>query len=83
MNERKTTGIYLHYVDPKYHWLKAIWFSATQVGVISVGVACNSTAMQWSGFLLLAAVLIIKSRENKPLSITEARSKLNEIEAGQ
>ena len=71
--------------------VRAIYFAAIQVAVIGVGVAVESAAMQWSGFLFLAflfglncMVLIVQNVEkNKPLSIQEARKRMDEIEREQ
>lgn len=54
------------------------------VGILSVGVATNSSAMQWVGFIMLAFLFIAKCisviHGTKKLTIEQARKKLDEME---
>lgn len=55
---------------------------ATIMGVIGVGWALNSSAMQWVGAIMVFIAFCAKSSSvNKRLTIEEARTKLDKIEA--
>ena len=70
----------------KFHPLRAVWSASTMVAVIGIGVAVDSAAMQWAGFLVLMltalAVGIVKAAKNDGLTIDQARARLDEIEGG-
>lgn len=51
------------------------------VALIGTGWFLGSTAMQWVGFLVLAIMaLMVVSKDNRGLTIEEARKRLDEIE---
>lgn len=56
-----------------------------QVGVIGIGVATDSQAMQWSGFIMLALFSLVSAsklgKKNRCLTIEQAHKRLEEIEA--
>lgn len=68
--------------------LRALYFAAVEIGIISVGVWLDSAAMQWLGFIgvFLAFIIVLTSMansnrdKNTDLSIDEARARLDEIE---
>lgn len=66
---------------------RAVYVAVAQILVIGVGVFTGSSAMQWAGFLLLALMLfaLLTSENSKTtgLSFSEARAKLDELEAEQ
>lgn len=73
-------------VNAKFRPLRALWFASTMAAVIGVGVAVDSAAMQWAGFLMLMLIGlgsgIAKASKNEGLTIDEARARLDEIEGG-
>jgi len=55
-----------------------------QVAVIGVGIASDSAATQWAGFvflcLLLVVSVILHNQKNTGLTISQARARIDEIE---
>lgn len=76
-------SITIHVTGP-FRPMRMVYTVAMQVGVIGIGVAVESTAMQWSGFVVLAliavALSILKADEKKDLSIQGAREYLDRLE---
>lgn len=68
---------------PKVSW-RVFVGPALQLLIIGIGIAADSAAMQWSGFVILIlsmfafGMLIAKKDEN--LTISDARKRLDEIE---
>lgn len=73
--------------NPRWRPLRSVYATAFQIGVIGIGVAANSPAMQWSGFIVLMLIAVGMAvagvRKNEGLSIAEAIRRLNEIEADE
>ena len=73
--------------NQKFRPMRAVWSCMTPIFVIGIGVALDSAAMQWVGFvfLMLLAVAIAATQLAKDdgLTIDQARKRLNEIEKGQ
>jgi hypothetical protein len=68
----------------KFRPLRAIYAALVFVIMIGLGVAVESTAMQWAGFILSWFLIIIIAVNmvncDKGLTINEARKRLDEIE---
>jgi len=47
--------------------------------VIGLGVALQSTAMQWMGFLLVIMIAFSRATKHRRYTIAEARARLDEI----
>lgn len=81
MNEPQTITIL---TDPKFRALPAVYRLLVQVGVIGIGVAVDSLAMQWIGFIaviiMVLALATKDKRRREGMSIAEARQELDEIE---
>lgn len=55
---------------------------ATIVSLIGIGVLLDSSAMQWIGGLLgMITISVRAAGKTKPMTIAEARAKLDELEA--
>ena len=72
------------FTKPKPLWA-ALRGPSLQVGVVWIGVAVGSDAMQWMGFAALMVIAFARiayevQRESGGLTIAEARAKLDEIE---
>lgn len=68
-------------------WLCRVAFSlCAQIGVIGIGSLINNPAMSWSGFVMLVVLVIaltLRDRDNKPLTIQQARKRLDDLEAAE
>lgn len=57
---------------------------ALLAGLIGIGVLVGSAAMQWSGFVLGFIVLFGRAmKADPPMTITEARKRLDELQAAE
>ncbi len=83
-NARERVDIFIK-ANNQFRWTNILYIAGTIVLVIGVGVIAESSAMQWAGFivlLLLAAVAIMTVHPNHtPMTIDEARKRLDKIEA--
>lgn len=63
-------------------WLGMLRWAMFAAILFGPGIAANSAAMQWGGFIILmvgTATAVLRSSHEK-LSIPEARERLNELE---
>lgn len=81
-----TITIEVRYPPPK--GLRMLVAPALQIGVIGIGVAVGSDAMQWAGFVALCGMGVvfvalrhIEWDHDAALTIDQARKRLDEIEA--
>jgi hypothetical protein len=65
-------------------WVRMVATLSGMLGVAAFGIYANSQALQWVGLLLFIVLLaIVVHMKNKPVSIAEARRRLDEIERQQ
>jgi len=60
------------------------WISAmgTFIALIGIGIALDSTALQWVGALIgFLVIYVVGTKSNKEYSIADARKRLDELEA--
>lgn len=74
--------------NPKWKPLRAAYSALWIIGIIGVGVAVDSSAMQWAGFVLSAIfALAIGIRntviEQSGMTVQEAKEKIAKIEKGE
>ena len=84
MTTQPTTLIEIK-TNPRNNFPRLFFGLTAQVGVIALGIAADSTAMQWSGFLFFSLTLfgfaMIELKKNDGLTIAEARARLDELES--
>lgn len=73
---------------PRTKWGRTTLFAAIYVGVIGIGAALDSAAMQWGGFIVImttvaALAVNMTNAEDRLMSIDEAKAKIAEIEANE
>lgn len=70
--------------EPYYSkpWARAMRAVLIPIVLIGVGVALDSTAMEWIGFIstFLALAIVVGVKTNPGMTIEQARAKLDEIE---
>lgn len=78
-------NVYITITDgrPRALWRQRLWAVAYPLILIGAGVAMDSAAMQWLGFVavVFALVVAIAVDKGRRLTIAEARTFLDEMEA--
>lgn len=73
--------------NPKFRPLRTLYLAASMLVVIGIGVAVESAAMQWAGFVIIAILILgmVKREEdrNSGLTIADARRRLDELERAE
>jgi hypothetical protein len=70
--------------NPKFKPFRALFVYSMFAGLIGLGVATDSAAMQWAGFMLASLATIAWvwtfAKQDRNLTIEQARARLDEIE---
>ena len=70
---------------PKVSLVRVVTLPLMQVAVIGVGIAVDSAAMQWSGFVFLCLLVLMLAvyfaAKNTGLTFAQARARIDELEA--
>lgn len=78
------TEIYIR-TNPKFKPLRVLYAFSVQFALISIGIAAESPAMQWMGFVMVVLIVLVLAvatvDSNKAVSFDEARRMIDDMEA--